>query len=168
MRFCLKYTRGFHTMCNTCFNSCRSCQSCNSCNNWNSCNPCNTCNTCGGLFRILFGNSCGHRCGCGCCNRCGCEQARNAAAAARIAAANACRCAAVAAQAAARAAHTAQHCNCGCRTNTCGLCGTNTFSCDSGYSGTGLYAGFDAYYARQYRLYPYAGNGGCNNSCDGD
>ena len=150
MRFSLKYTRGFHTMCNTCFNSCRSCQSCNFCN---YCRPCNTCNACGGLFGVLFDASCGHRCGCD--NRCGyCEQARKAAITARMAAVNACRCAAVAARAAARAERVAHACDSGCGTNTCGFCGTNP-------------NGFDAYYVRQYHLYP-EGKEDCCNCWQGD
>lgn len=149
---------------------------CNTC-----CNSCNSCNGCGrSLFDTLFGCPC-RRCGCNCgCGRdndcrsngCGC----NAAQASVRAAENA--------LAAARAA--AREASCGCN-DGCGCNGGWTrvsvpvsgrlwlnFSENRGREGGyGFNAtnfngndGFDAYYARQYGLYPYNTNHtgcGCGN-----
>ena len=173
MRFLLKYTRGSWIMCNTC---------CNTCNAYNTANACG-----GGLFNTLFGNSC--QC-CHCGNNCGC----NAARVARNAAANACRCAAVAAQAAAQAnsgcCGGGCGCGCGCRRRvavpitgriylelpyggfgaqaaeaTTGTGGGCTM-CNTAVAGVNANGGgFDAYYARQYGLYPYSATNtcGCGN-----
>lgn len=160
-------------MCNTC---------CNTCNAYNTANACG-----GGLFNTLFGNSC--QC-CHCGNNCGC----NAARVARNAAANACRCAAVAAQAAAQAnsgcCGGGCGCGCGCRRRvavpitgriylelpyggfgaqaaeaTTGTGGGGTM-CNTAVAGVNANGGgFDAYYARQYGLYPYSATNtcGCGN-----
>lgn len=138
---------------------------CNTC--CNMCNPCNCCNPCGGLFSTLFGNS---------CNRCGCHAVNTA---------NACG----------NAANTANMggCGCGCGCNcrrrvSVPITGriyfdlplaaaqtasetsvTNTNGCTAYNSSvTGLSvgnSGFDAYYARQYGLYPYntTNSCGCGN-----
>lgn len=134
---------------------------CNTC--CNMCNPCNCCNPCGGLFSTLFGNS---------CNRCGCNAVNTT---------NTCG----------NAANTANMggCGCGCGCNcrrrvSVHITGriyfdlplaaaqtasetsvANTNGCTAYNSSvTGLSVGnggFDAYYARQYGLYPYNTTNGC-------
>lgn len=173
MRFFLKYTRGSWIMCNTCCNGC---------------NACNTCNTCGcSLFNTLFRNSCnGCNCGCG-CNAA--RVARNAAANACRCAAVAAR---AADRAADRANSCGCGCGCDCNCNRRRISvpitgriffelpngfGTQTAealtgrdsectTCNAAVSGVSANNGeFDAYYARQYGLYPYNMHNtcGCGN-----
>ncbi len=131
---------------------------CNTC--CNMCNPCNCCNPCGGLFSTLFGNS---------CNRCGCNAVNTANTCGNTANMGGCGCG----------------CGCNCRRRvSVPITGriyfdlplaaaqtasetsvANTNGCTAYNSSvTGLSVGnggFDAYYARQYGLYPYNTTNGC-------
>ena len=131
---------------------------CNTC--CNMCNPCNCCNPCGGLFSTLFGNSCNSvntantygnasntanmgGCGCGC----NCRRRVSVPITGRIYFD--------------LPLTTAQTASGSAVANTNGCTAYNS-------SVTGLSfgnGGFDAYYARQYGLYPYntTNSCGCGN-----